>query len=127
MHKPPHLPTEKQNTSQFPGAAGLDVRASDILKGKLHDVTTPEGFMLALKGVLRLRYNGLLWLGVPCNRKLGIKLKSCFHIAEFENKVKRISWQLVADGVVEFCVVPNVWIFHRYQTFGFPLFYGNLF
>lgn len=48
-------------------AAGFHVRTSDIMKGKFHDITTPEGFMLSLKGVLRLRYNGLLWLGVPCN------------------------------------------------------------
>jgi hypothetical protein len=54
-----------------PGAAGFHVRTSDIMKGKFHDITTPEGFMLSLKGVLRLRYNGLLWLGVPCNSKLG--------------------------------------------------------
>ncbi|CAK9052328.1 unnamed protein product [Durusdinium trenchii] len=47
--------------------AGFDVRTSDITKGKLHDIMTPEGFMLVLKGVLRLRYNGQLWLGVPCN------------------------------------------------------------
>lgn len=48
-------------------AAGFDVRTSDLLKGELHDVTTPQGFLLALKGVVRVRYNGLLWLGVPCN------------------------------------------------------------
>ena len=46
--------------AQFPGAAGFDVRTSDLLKGELHDVTTPQGFLLALKGVVRVRYNGLL-------------------------------------------------------------------
>ena len=57
--------------ARFPGAAGFDVRTSDLLKGELHDVTTPQGFLFALKGVVRVRYNGLLWLGVPCNRTLG--------------------------------------------------------
>lgn len=52
------------------GDAGFDVRRSDIQKGVLHDITTPEGFLLAVKGVLRCRHNALLWLGVPCSRIL---------------------------------------------------------
>ena len=53
-----------------PGNAGFAVRKSDIEKGVLHDITTPQGFLLALKGVLRLKHNALLWLGVPCSRIL---------------------------------------------------------
>ncbi|CAK9007833.1 WD_REPEATS_REGION domain-containing protein, partial [Durusdinium trenchii] len=49
------------------GKAGFDVRTSDLTKGPLHDLTTSEGFLLALKQVLRVRYDGLYWLGVPCN------------------------------------------------------------
>ena len=52
------------------GAAGLHTRRSDINRGgagSLFDFETPEGFLLAMKQVLRLRPNGLLWLGIPCN------------------------------------------------------------
>ncbi|CAL1127789.1 unnamed protein product [Cladocopium goreaui] len=48
-------------------AAGLNVRKSDISKGLHHDITSSEGFLLSLKNVLRVRYGGLLWCGVPCN------------------------------------------------------------
>ena len=39
----------------------------DISKGVLHDITSSQGFMMAIKGVLRLKPGALLWLGVPCN------------------------------------------------------------
>lgn len=71
IHDMVNLPTFTMTINpHVPGKAGFAVRTADIAKSILYDMTSPEGFFLALKGVLRLKQNALLWLGVPCNRIL---------------------------------------------------------
>lgn len=70
------------NLNSLPGEAGLETRMYDIAKGPMHDVTSSEGFLLAIKGVLRLKQNALLWLGVPCNRILNMNGFFCFGVVE---------------------------------------------
>ena len=48
----------------------MKVRRYDLERGPLFDFTSPEGFLLALKNTLRVRYNGLLWCGIPCSSSL---------------------------------------------------------
>ena len=67
-------PSLRRPSGQSPGMEGFEVRRSDINRGPLHDLTSSQGFLLAMKGVLRLKENGLLWLGVPCNSTLGLNL-----------------------------------------------------
>ena len=71
--------SSKTHPARLPGRAGMEVRTSDIHKGHLHDITSPEGFLLSLKNVLRIRRNGLLWLGVPCNSNLGLSTHSTLY------------------------------------------------
>lgn len=56
-----------------PGLNGIDCRSFEIGKNPLHDFTTSKGFCLALSRVLRIRRNGLLWGGNPCNSWLVMK------------------------------------------------------
>lgn len=41
--------------------------AYDCLRKPQEDISSTEGFLLAVQKVLRIRKGGLLWLGVPCS------------------------------------------------------------
>lgn len=58
----------------FP-SLGMTARMMDIERGPLFDITSPEGFLLALCGTLHIRHNGLLRVGVPCNNRAPKLLK----------------------------------------------------
>ena len=75
-----HLSSGKKPLPHLPGSAGFEVRQSDIQKGPLHDLCSNEGFLLALKGVMRVKENGLLWLGVPCNSILSSSKSISKHV-----------------------------------------------
>ena len=48
-------------------AKGYNSEGYDISTNPKEDLSTTMGFILALRGVLRLKIGGLLWGGVPCS------------------------------------------------------------
>lgn len=47
-------------------------KSFDIVDNALFDLSTPFGFLLALKQTLRLKPGALLFGGVPCSSLLGV-------------------------------------------------------
>ena len=93
-----------------------------MVNGPQQDLSTPTGFLLALKQTLRLKPGSLLFGGVPCSSMPGY-VYNPFLIPRYGRPTMGLL-EISHSHAIPLVVFPNILIcIYIYMFMGFPIYY----